>query len=54
VNVKRTKKTGEMIEYFVVPSKNLSRRGSHKGSWPHIAREKILDCKDKWAVFGKP
>jgi hypothetical protein len=54
VNAKNTKIMGELIEYFIVPSKQLSRGGYHRGNWPHIAREKILHCKDKWSVFGSP
>ena len=54
VNVKNTNKSGEMVEYFVVPSKQLSRGGYHHGNWPHIEREKILHCKDKWSAFGRP
>ena len=53
VNVKTSKKTGEMTEYFVVPSKQLSRIGHHRGNWPHIEREKIIHYKDKWSVFGR-
>lgn len=54
VNIKNTKKSGDLIEYFVVPSKRLSRSGYHHGNWPHIEREKILHCKDNWSTFGKP
>ncbi|MGH6803908.1 MAG: hypothetical protein ACREC3_11170 [Methyloceanibacter sp.] len=54
VNVKNTKNSGEMVEYFVAPSKQLSRRGYHRGNFPHIAREKILHYKDKWSLFGRP
>ena len=54
VNIKNSKKHGEEIEYFVVPSNYLSRIGYHKGNWPHIPREKILDYQNDWAVFGRP
>ena len=54
VNIKNTKKSGEMIEYFIVPSKQLSRGGHHRGNWPSIGREKVLHYRDKWIVFGKP
>jgi hypothetical protein len=54
VNVKNTRRSGEMIEYFIVPSKQLSRGGDHRGDWPHIEREKILPLKDKWSIFGNP
>lgn len=54
VNIRNSKKTGERIEYFVVPSKKLSRGGYHDGNWPNIKREKILDLENAWEAFGKP
>lgn len=54
VNLKNTKRSGEMIEYFIVPSKKLVRRGDHDRDWPSIDREIILDCKDNWSAFGRP
>lgn len=54
VNVKNTKNSGEMTEYFVVPSKQISRGGYHRGNWPHIERKKILHWKGKWSIFGSP
>jgi hypothetical protein len=47
VNVRNTVRNGETIEYFVVPSKQLSRTGYHHGNWPNIERDKILRWKDK-------
>ncbi len=53
VNIKQNKKSGETIEYFIVPSKQLSRGGYHKGDWPNISRDKILKYQNKWEAFGK-
>lgn len=54
VNICQNKKAGETIEYFVVPSRQLSRGGDHEGNWPNIPRKKILKYQDKWSAFGKP
>lgn len=54
VNIRNSVRNGETIEYFVVPSKKISRGGYHDGNWPNIRREKILDCQDNWSPFGKP
>ena len=54
VNIKNTKKNGEIIEYFIVPSKQISKGGYHEGNWPNIRRSKILDLQDNWSAFGKP
>jgi hypothetical protein len=53
VNIRHSKKKGEDIEYFVVPSRQLSKGGYHEGNWPNIRREKILSCMDDWSCFGK-
>ena len=53
VNIKNSIKSGESIEYFIVPSKQLAKGGYHKGNWPNIEREKIISCRDKWSAFGK-
>jgi len=53
VNIRQYKRSGEKIEYFVVPSKQLARGGYHKGDWPNIGRDKILDYENNWAIFGK-
>lgn len=54
VNIRSTKTKGEVIEYFIVPSKQLSKHVSHTGNWPHIRRDRILSCQNNWAAFGKP
>ena len=54
VNIRNTKKHGEYIEFFVVPSKQLSRGGYHEGNWPNIKRSKVLKLQNNWAAFGKP
>lgn len=53
VNIRQYKRGGEKIEYFVVPSKQLAHGGYHKGNWPNIGRDKILDCENNWEIFGK-
>jgi len=53
VNIRSTVKNEEIVEYFVIPSKQLSRLGYHRGEFPHIERDKVLSWKDKWSVFGK-
>lgn len=52
VNLKNSK-TGENIEYFVIPSREVAKRMHYKGEWPHIRRDVILKFKDRWAIFGK-
>jgi hypothetical protein len=54
VNIRNSKKQGEGIEYFVVPSKQLSRGGSHEGNWPSIRRDKVLGFENGWSAFGNP
>lgn len=54
VNIKKSKKNGETIEYFVVPSKQLSEGGYHEGDWPNIRRKNILHMQNDWSPFGKP
>ena len=54
VNLRNSVKNGERAEYFVVPSKELSKGGYHKGNWPNIRRDKILKYENAWKVFGKP
>ena len=54
VNIRNSKKTGERIEYFVVPSKNLAKAGYHAGNWPNIKREKVINYENAWQAFGKP
>jgi hypothetical protein len=54
VNIKNSKLNGEIIEYFIVPSKQLLKGGYHEGNWPNIRRSNILDLQNDWATFGKP
>jgi len=53
VNIRETKRKGLQIEYFVIPSKELSREGNHVGAWPHIRRDRILKYRDAWEAFGE-
>src|SRR5882672_7230424 len=52
VDIRSTKKSGEWIEYFVLPSRKLARRGQHDTKWPHIKRQSILAAQDAWSIFG--
>jgi hypothetical protein len=52
VHLKDNKRQGLQIEYFVIPSKDLSHQGHHDGAWPHIRRDKILEYRDAWDAFG--
>ena len=54
VNIRKTQARGEWIEYFVVPSKQLSKTGYHDGNWPNIKRSAVLDFENKWSAFGEP
>ena len=54
VNIINTKKDGERVEYFVVPSKQVARRGRLDGAWPSVYREDILKYENKWSAFGRP
>jgi hypothetical protein len=53
VNIRQYKKTGEKIEYFIVPSKQLARCGYHAGNWPNISCDKVRDCENNWNLFAK-
>ncbi len=52
VKIRTSVKNGESIEYFIVPSSDLSKLGFHDGDWPNIQKANILKYKDKWSVFG--
>jgi hypothetical protein len=53
-----TRRGGETIEYFVVPSEIVAKRLVHDKSkagtseWWAIYRDKIMDYKDRWGVFA--
>jgi hypothetical protein len=53
VNLKNTMRNGETVEYYVVPSRQLARNGSHRGKWPNISIDIVLRWKNKWSVFGR-
>ncbi len=52
-----TRRDGETIEYFVIPSAIVAERLVHDKSkagtseWWQIYRDKIMDYKDKWELF---
>lgn len=54
VNIRASARNGERIEYFVVPSRQLSKGGCHEGNWPNIQRNKILEYQNAWEIFGEP
>jgi hypothetical protein len=54
VNIRRSKRNGTPVEYFVLSSKQLSRLGTHHTKWPHIGRDRILNFENAWSVFGEP
>lgn len=53
VNIRSKVKRGEWVEFFVVPSKTIARRGYHKGKWQHIMLTKVQKYQDAWSAFGK-
>lgn len=52
VNVKKSNKDGEVIEYFVVPSKALASRTHSEGNWPSVYKKDIEKYRNNWSVFG--
>jgi hypothetical protein len=52
-----TRRDGETIEYFVIPSAVVAKRLVHDKSkagtseWWAIYRDKIMDYKDRWNLF---
>ncbi len=54
VNLRNSARGGERVEYFVVPSEELSKGAHHQGNWPSIRRDTILKYENAWGVFGEP
>jgi len=54
VNLRDGSKSGEPVEYYVVPSKQLAKLAYHDGEWPNIQKAAIAKYKDNWAPFGDP
>lgn len=54
VNIRKSKKRGEWLEFFIVPSRRLVRIASHDGDWPHIRRDKIENFMNDWSEFDEP
>lgn len=57
VNLRPTK-TGESIEYFVVPSQVIAKntksiRRPHS-VWYAVFKKAVADYQDVWGVFGEP
>jgi hypothetical protein len=57
VNI-RSRKTGESIEYYIVPSKTVSEKMVYEknknSEWYSIYLKDIEPYRDKWSFFGKP
>ena len=57
VNI-HSRKDGEEIEYYIVPSRVVADRMIHdkrpKSEWWAIYRSKVEKYQNKWSVFGKP
>lgn len=57
VNIRKSK-SGEMIEYYLVPSKVIADKmiigESKSGMWYTIDRKDIDKYKDNWSIFRKP
>jgi hypothetical protein len=54
VSIKSSKKTGETVEYYVVPSRIVAKRMRPPDpSWTtaSIYRDKMLEYLDNWSVF---
>ena len=57
VNI-HSRKDGEEIEYYIVPSRVVADRMKHSkrqsSEWWSIYRSKVEKYQNKWSVFGKP
>jgi len=53
----RSRKDGEEIEYYVVPSRVVARkvkRFDRKNSrWWAVPRSEVAEFRDKWSIFGE-
>ena len=52
VNIRNTKKDGERIEYFVVPSKVVSKKMHELTSWSNFKLADAEPYRNKWSVLG--
>ena len=54
VKFRSTKKAGESVHYYVVPSKKVAELAWHEGRFPNIRIDAIAKYENKWSVFGDP
>jgi len=54
VKIRNTKREGETIQYYAVPSKKLAQLAHHEGNWPNVREDRLTQYKSKWSVFGPP
>jgi hypothetical protein len=54
VKFRNTKRSGESIHFYVVPSKKVVDMAWHKGKFPNIRIDQITSYENKWSVFGDP
>lgn len=47
----RPSKTGEAIEYYVVPSAVVAAKTKNDSEWYSIALQDVLSYKDRWDLF---
>jgi hypothetical protein len=52
VNIRDNTRSGDLVDYYVVPSRHLAKLGYHEGKWPNIQRAALAKYKDNWAPFG--
>ncbi len=47
------RKTGNEIEYFIVPSKIIARNmEGEESKFPNISLERVIKYKNRWDIFG--
>jgi hypothetical protein len=52
VNLRDNATKGDIVDYYVVPSRDLAMLGYHDGNWPNIRRAAITKYKNNWSPFG--
>ncbi|HVI58484.1 MAG TPA: hypothetical protein VM619_06360 [Luteimonas sp.] len=54
VKFRSTKKAGESVHYYVVPSKKVAELAWHEGRFPSIRIDAIAKYENRWDIFGDP
>ena len=54
VKLRSSKKTGDSVRYYVVPSKKVAELAWHDERFPSIRIDVIAKYENKWSVFGDP